>query len=586
VLVRGPRGIGTSAVAIEALVRLVAEPGRRHWVDAYGMSERDVRLAVLRTLDLPVNNAGAGATELVLGRLRGSGEALLVDNVTDPAQVRWIARPISRAYVIVAGDLGPDDLRGIAETTVGGLSPEDGLRLFCNPYGLAPASERPWSWRRIWHGIWRRIWHRAVRRPPNAIEERVNAEPGPAAELARSYLLRPRIVKEAGRIFDANPELSVSELLDLLRSSDRSVLSQRFRELFRSLLVGVPKEGRRLLTLMSVLPHVPYELGAVAALTGRPVTRVDEVVTDLAARALVHRGPGGVRLTEQAGTLGLDLGRRRRARAVRRMYTYYAELAAGHADRLGTERYAEARAWFASADAVLRKLTVEAGPRAEIVEIADALEVWYAREGRASEREAVAWTLVESESEPAASVGHLRLAAMARTRGDVDAAQRHLDLAAGLRRTRGLPQWHTEAALQSLDRGDLAAARTNIEACIAARPPGDTRGRIGDEINLGVIATRQADATPGGEPPDGSDRRAEHLERAYYHFVQALDLAEDVGEIDGQAHAREMIGVVLAGQQKTRAALREWRAAGELWSRIGDEAGRLRCDRRSGARTA
>ncbi|WP_345460061.1 hypothetical protein [Actinoallomurus oryzae] len=577
VLVRGPRGIGTSAVAIEVLLRLVAEPGRRRWVDAYGQSEREVRLAVLRELNLPVSNAGVGAIELIVGRLQDSGQALLIDNVTDPAQVRWIARPISGAYVIIAGDVGPDDLHGIAETTVGGLTPEDGLRLFCNPYGLTPASERGRPWRRLWH--------RAVRRPPNAIEERVGAEPGPAAELARSYLLRPRIVKEAGRIFDANPELSVSELLDLLRSSDRSPLSQRFRDLFRSLLVGVPKEGRRLLTLMSALPHAPYERGALAALTGRPVARVDASVADLVARALVHRGPGGVRLTEQAGTLGLDLGRRRRARAVRRLYAYYAELAADHADRLGTERYAEARVWFASADAVLRKLTDRAEPRAEIVEIADALEVWYAREGRTSEREAVAWTLIESESEPAASVGHLRLAAMARTRGDADAAQRHLDLATGLRRTRGLPQWHTEAALQSLDRGDLAAARTNIEACIAARPPGDTRGRIGDEINLGVIATRQADATPGGEPPDASDRRAEQLERAYYHFVQALDLAEDVGELDGQAHAREMIGVVLAGQQKTRAALREWQAAGELWGRIGDEAGRLRCGRRSGAPT-
>ncbi|GLY75868.1 hypothetical protein [Actinoallomurus iriomotensis] len=55
------------------------------------------------------------------------------------------------------------------------------------------------------------------------------------------------------------------------------------------------------------------------------------------------------------------------------------------------------------------------------MENADALAVWYAAEGRTSERETVARTLVESRSEPAASVGHLRPAATARTEGDPDA---------------------------------------------------------------------------------------------------------------------------------------------------------------------
>jgi tetratricopeptide (TPR) repeat protein len=570
VLVRGPRGIGTSAVAIEALLNLVSEPGQRHWVDAYGQDEREVRLSVLRTLELPVAHAGDGSAELIMSRLRNSGEALLIDNVTDPAQVRWIARPIAKAHVILAGDLETGDLRGVAEVTVGALAPEESLRLFCNPYGLAPPPEprRRWPWRR-----------RPGRRPPNTIEERVAAEPGPAAELARNYLLRPRIVKEAGRIFDANPNVSVSELLDLLRSSTHSELSDRFRGLFRSLLVGVPKQERLLLALMALLPYAAYEVTALAALAGWPVARADACLADLAARSLVHRGPGGVRLSEQAGTLGLDVGRRRRVRARRRLFAYYAELAADHADRLGTERYAEARAWFASADAVLKQLTREAEPAGEIVGIADALEVWYAQEGRAPEREAVARTLVGMESEPAASVGHLRLAAMARTRGDADTAARHLNQATALMRARGLPQWHTEAALQSLERGDLAAARANIEACLAMRPPGDVRGRIGDEINLGVVATRQSAGAYGVEPSEPSEHRAESLERAYHHFIQALDLAEDIGEISGQAHAREMIGVVLARQQKTQAALREWQAAGELWARIGDEAGRRRCDR-------
>jgi tetratricopeptide (TPR) repeat protein len=568
VLVRGPRGIGTSAVAIEALLKLVTEPGRRHWVDTYDQDEREVRLSVLRTLGLPVGHTEDDAAQLILSRLQNSGEALLIDNVTDPAQVRWIARPITRAYVIVAGDLEPNALPGVAEATVGRLSPEASLRLFCNPYGLAPQPEprrrRPWR-----------------RRPPNTIEQRVDAERGAADELARNYLLRPRIVKDVGRIFDANPNLSVSQLLEHLRPRTQSELSVRFREPFQSLLIGVPKQGRRLLALMASLPYAYYEVTALATLAGRSARDTEACLADLTARTLVHPGPGGVRLSDQAGTLGLGVGRRRRSRARRRLYAYYAERAADNADRLGTERYEEARNWFGTADAALKQLTREAEPADEIVAVADALEVWYAQEGRTPEREAVARRLVELETEPASSVGHLRLAAIARTQGSPDTAARHLNQATTHMRPRGLPQWHTEAALQSLDRDDLAAARANIQACVALRPPGDVRGRIGDEINLGVIATGEVDAygVEPSEPSELEQHRAERLERAHRHLIQALDLAEDIGEISGQAHAREMIGAVLARQQKTQAALREWQAAGELWARIGDEAGRLRCER-------
>jgi hypothetical protein len=76
------------------------------------------------------------------------------------------------------------------------------------------------------------------------------------------------------------------------------------------------------------------------------------------------------------------------------------------------------------------------------------------------------------------------------------------------------------------------------------------------------------------------DHRAESLERALRHFNQALDLAEAIHEISGQAHALEMIGVVHAEQQNTSAAGGDWQTAGRLWARIGDEAGRNRCERR------
>jgi hypothetical protein len=587
VLVRGPAGIGTSAVAMEALRRLVGAPGQRHWVDAVDQDDRGVRLNVLRELDLSAGYTERDIPELVVNRLRGSGEALLIDNVTDPDQALWIARRITRAYVIVAGDLPPAALPNVAEVTIGALAPEDGRRLFANPYGEeTPEPPR----RRFW---WRGP-RRPRRRPPNTIEQRMAAEPEAADELARNYLLRPRIVKEAGRLFDAHPDISVAELLELLRRSAPSRPAgpldpgDRFRAVFQSLLVGVPKDGRRLLELMAPLPYAAYEPSALSVLARWPLTRTDACLSDLAARTLVRQGPGGVRLSDQVKTLPLHGGPRRQARARRRLFGYYAELAADHADRLGTERYKEAREWFAANDTVLKRLTREAEPTGEIVAIADALEVWYAQEGRTADRQEVASTLVRLAIEPASSVGYLRLAAVARTRGERDAAARNLDRASALDRTRGMPQWRTEAALQRLDQGDLAAARANIQRCLDVRPLGDARGRIGDEINLGVIATREsASDTEPGDPHGTADpatrraaaeaRRATDLERAYHHFILALDLAEAIGEISGQAHAREMIGGVLARQQKTQAALREWEAAGELWAQIGDEAGRRRC---------
>jgi hypothetical protein len=589
VVVRGPAGIGTSAVAMEALRRLAPEPAQRHWVDAVDQDDRGVRLNVLRELHLPADHTGRDIAELVVNRLRGSGEALLIDNVTDPDQALWIARRITRAYVIVAGDLPPAALPNIPEVVVGGLAPEYGKRLFQSPYGEEtppePPRRRPW-----WRGP-----RRERRRMPNSIERRMAAEPEAADELARSYLLRPRIVKEAGRLFDAHPNISVTELLELLRRSGPSRPAgppdpgDRFRAVFQSLLVGVPKDGRRLLELMAPLPYAAYEPSALAVLARWPRARTSACVSDLVARTLVRQSPGGVRLSDQVRALPLGNGTRRRTRARRRLFGYYAELAADHADRLATERHREAREWFDANDAVLKRLTREPWPAAEIVAIADALEVWYAQEGRAADRQEVASALVKLGVEPAASVGYLRLAAMARTRGDKDAAARNLDKASALDRTRGMPQWRTEAALQRLDAGDLLAARVNIEACLDVRPLSDARGRIGDEINLGVIATRESAAGPDAiEPhaPAGPEtrraaaeaQRAAGLERAYHHFVLALDLAEAIGDISGQAHAREMIGGVLARQQKTQAALREWEAAGELWAQIGDEAGRRRCD--------
>lgn len=591
VLVRGPAGIGTSAVAMEALRRLAPEPAQRHWVDAVDQDDHGVRLNVLRELRLSVAHTDRDIAELVVNRLLGSGDSLLIDNVTDPEQALWIARRITRAYVVVAGDLPAAALPGVPEVAVGGLAPEHGKRLFRSPYGDETPPEPPR--RRLW-------WlgpRREGRRTPGSIERRMDADPRAADELARNYLLRPRIVKEAGRLFDAHPNITVTELLELLRRSGPARPAgppdpgDRFRAVFQSLLVGVPKDGRRMLALMAPLPYAAYEPSALTALARWPRERTDACLSDLAARTLVRQSPGGVRLSDQVRTLPLDGGPRRRAWARRRLFRHYATLAADHADLLGTDRYREAREWFAANDAVLQLLTREPHPAEEIIAIADALEVWYAQEGRVTDRQEVASTLVKLGVEPASWVGYLRLAAVARTRGDEDAAARNLDRASALDRTRGMPQWRTEAALQRLDQGDLLAARVNIEACLDVRPLSDARGRIGDEINLGVIATRESAIGPDAEPnapdaPDGREarraaaeaHRAAGLERAYHHFIVALDLAEDIGEISGQAHAREMIGGVLARQQKTQAALREWEAAGELWAQVGDEAGRRRCD--------
>lgn len=329
-----------------------------------------------------------------LGRRDGGAAAA-------PEQALWIARRITRAYVVVAGDLPAAALPGVPEVAVGGLAPEHGKRLFRSPYGDETPPEPPR--RRLW-------WlgpRRGGRRTPGSIERRMDADPGAADELARNYLLRPRIVKEAGRLFDAHPNITVPELLELLRRSGPARPAgppdpgDRFRAVFQSLLVGVPKDGRRMLALMAPLPYAAYEPSALTALARWPRERTDACLSDLAARTLVRKSPGGVVIATRESAIGPD---------------------AAEPDAPGAPDGPEAR---------------------------------------------------------------------------------------------------------------RAAAEAH---------------------------------------------RAAGLERAYHHFSVALDLAEDIGEISGQAHAREMIGGVLARQQKTQAALREWEAAGELWAQVGDEAGRRRCD--------
>jgi hypothetical protein len=103
---------------------------------------------------------------------------------------------------------------------------------------------------------------------------------GSTAGAARNYLLRPRIVKEVGRTFDANPNLTVSDLLEVLRQDTQSQLSERLRGLFQSLLIGVPKEGRRPIAMMKPLPYVAYDTTALATLTGWSVTRTDACLAD------------------------------------------------------------------------------------------------------------------------------------------------------------------------------------------------------------------------------------------------------------------------------------------------------------------
>jgi hypothetical protein len=240
--------------------------------------------------------------------------------------------------------------------------------------------------------------------------------------------------------------------------------------------------------------------------------------------------------------------------------------------------------WYSLNEPQLRERLQAEKPREGIADdfarICDALEVWYLRRseplpllelsellsavaeacGRrdlaelAAAREATAYRLLGDLESATTRLGvsdnvatHSRTAAALTTRRQVERALLHLARAeqspAGNDRV--------EAVLNARDR--LDDARLN-------RPGPDLAAEVAILINRAIVHLYQL------EPEEALDQ-----------LRPAVARARAAGDISGQAHASELMGVAAWMQRSPHEAKRMWRHAEHLYSEIDESEGRARC---------
>ncbi|HZB28677.1 MAG TPA: tetratricopeptide repeat protein [Streptosporangiaceae bacterium] len=578
VVVHGPAGIGASAVAINAAWELSAAGGGRRYVDLRGAdpdprraeSPRRVAIRVLRSLGVApgrfrdLDRAG----ETVAGELRRGQRVLVLDNVQSIDQIGWLLRRITHGYVIAAGDLAASSAvpSGAAWASVGPLEPTAALALL---RAQDPGPVRP---RRRLDRLLSRLRHET--RPTRSVADRIEADRRAADDLAKRYLKHPRVAILIGRWLAANPHISIRMLLeDLARGKENAELLV----ILRHQLDGASAGARRLLALLVEAPLAELTEAAAAALAGVPVDRTSGHLKELADRSLVEwTRPSRCRVPKEARQLADPVRPALRTRSLARLAAHFADISDTHAEAITPGRPEDQRAraavaWFEAEDVTLLQVLRmpdpprKAGPH--LWRIADALEAWFGREGRGSDRHAAAAALTSAAKalgdNAAQAIGLLRLSAIAAADGAFEVARDHLDQAEQCRgksdRWPPLPQYEAGRAVWDLVTGDNDAAEIHLERCRKHRPRRDSTGRLIDLINLAVLRAQKDD-----------------YDAAHDYLIQVLDLAEDT-DPGAYAHARELLGVVAWRRGHEEQARGEWTAAVKLYQEQGDDLGQARC---------
>jgi predicted negative regulator of RcsB-dependent stress response len=579
VVIRGPAGIGASAVAINAAWELSAAGGGRRYVDLRGPdpdpgrveSPRRVAIRVLRSLGIApgrfqdLDRAG----ETVAAELRHGRWVLVLDNVRSIDQIGWLLRRVTHGYLIAAGDLAasPAVPSGVAWLSVGPLEPAAALALL---RAQDPEPRRP-------HRRLDRLFDRLRRetRPARSVRDRIEADRRAADDLAERYLKHPRVAILIGRWLAANPHISIRMLLEDLGKGEENA---ELLVIVRHQLDGASAGARRLLALLVEAPIAELTEAAAAALAGVPVDRTSGHLKELADRSLVEwTRPSRCRVADEARRLADPVRPALRSRSLARLSAHFADICDTHAEAITPGRPVDQRAraavaWFEVEDVTLLQLLrmpdppSKAGPH--LWRIADALEAWFGREGRGSDRHAAAAAMTSAAKtvgdNAAQAVGLLRLSAVAAADGAFEAARDHLDQAERCRgksdRWLPLPQYEAGRAVWDLAvTGDHDAAENHLERCRGFRPRRDATGRLIDLINIAVLRASKGDH-----------------DAAHDCLIEVLDLAEDT-DPGIYAHARELMGVVAWRRGHEDQARAEWAAAAKLYQEQGNDLGHARC---------
>jgi tetratricopeptide (TPR) repeat protein len=240
--------------------------------------------------------------------------------------------------------------------------------------------------------------------------------------------------------------------------------------------------------------------------------------------------------------------------------------------------------WFDNNQVQLLELLVAEKPRDETIDdyarICDALEAWYVRRADPDALQQLS-ELLSSAAESCArrdlaELGAARAATAYRMMGDLDTASTRLgisDNVATHNRTAAAltTRRQVERALLHLARADRAPAgndrdeavlnaRDRLDDARLSRPGPDLAAEIAIAINLAVVHLYQQDA-----------------EAALDQLRPAFARAAAAGDLSGQAHALELMGVAAWIQRNKHEATSRWAHAAHVYGEIDEREGHARC---------
>lgn len=254
--------------------------------------------------------------------------------------------------------------------------------------------------------------------------------------------------------------------------------------------------------------------------------------------------------------------------ALTALVRHRAEEATRWAVGLESLRFAEgATRWFRSAETSLCELISACATLApaelpgqaipELAGLADALDVWYARIGKAENASGLATDLCELRGIDAHPLHRevSRMRADRLTRRPQTFRPRRLSTSLAAR-------WEHRGALRVLTvaSDDLAAAESRLEAAWWRLPREDVAGEVCALVNLAVVHLRQG-----------------RLDAAQDRLGLAESLTRGGRDPGGRAHAHELTGVLWWARGEPRRALRCWQLALTGYRALFDDHGIARC---------
>ncbi|UBU14157.1 hypothetical protein [Nonomuraea gerenzanensis] len=551
VVVQGGIGMGTSTVALQAAWDLAGEARKQRYADLRG-PDRDhpetplsVAQRVLRTLNRPPGaiQEPQDATAQVIEALTGTGQVLLLDNVSAWSQVDWLPTRVPGAHIVLAGTLTDAPPQHVEPIQLGPLAPDAGQALLARHIG----PER-------------------VARDPKALELLVDVCLGSPLEIVR-----------VGRWLAGNPGVSLQTLVDDLRSLP---VADTLDFVLNLSVKQLRPTAKQLFVLLAGLPVAEVDHQAAAALLGVP--SATDAIAELADLGLVENvRMTRVRVSSAYRGSGAE-GTPQEEAAWRRLAEHFAEQAGSYAGRLPAE---EARTWFAMEDRVLLQVLARKTPAPRtgraLARIADALESWFRLEQRHEDRLRAAAELARAAEalgeEPVQATAELRQCTTLLTTGDPRAARRHFDRAAALRvRVESWPaDLHLAHAAILLSGGDeFTAVESALVRYGQALAGGDVLGQATRLVNVAALLMRRSQTLDhDGRGPEARTLYA----NARVVLFQALDLARRAGDPTTEAHARELLALVHHYLGQSHDAGLHLDEAERLYAGTADEIGRARC---------